>query len=79
VDLRFAPRPNDGRKHLQIAEWIAKNLPRADQILFEKENGRYWVHIGLVRPSSGAVRGEKMTFLSHKPYGNKSGQVFTFV
>jgi hypothetical protein len=79
VDLRFAPRPNDGRKHLQIAEWIAKNLPRADQILFEKENGRYWVHVGLVRPSSGAVRGEKMTFLNHNPYGNKSGQVFTFV
>ena len=65
VDLRIEAKPYDGRAHLQMAEWIARNLPRADQVIFEKdaETGRYWVHVGVVPPSGGAPRGQKFTMV----------------
>lgn len=88
VDLRIEAKPYDGRAHLQMAEWIARNLPRADQVIFEKdaETGRYWVHVGVVPPSGGAPRGQKFTMVKRGKSASRvktglSGSMngFTFV
>jgi hypothetical protein len=70
VDLRIAKKPADGRAHLQLAEWIAKNCPQADQIILESYKGRYWVHVGIAQPGNpgGAMRGQKFTMRNHKTY-----------
>jgi len=60
ADLRFGNR-TDGRLHIDRAGWIATNLPRCDQIIFEKnDTGGYWVHVGIVAPK-GAPRGQKFS------------------
>lgn len=73
VDLRITDRPSDGRAHAQMAAWIANNCPQADQIILERDNGRYWVHVGIARPNSpnASLRGQKLTFREHRLY--KSG------
>ena len=70
VDLRIPGKKTDGRAHLQLAEWIARNCPGMDQIIFENGGGpNYWVHVGVVN-QQGAVRGEKFSMVgssSSKP------------
>lgn len=84
VDLRLDGLRENGRAHMQLAEWIARNCPRADQILFEKAGTGYWVHVGIARPGSPntAPRGQKMTFRNHSPVRrglSASGQGFVMV
>lgn len=70
VDLRIPGKKTDGRAHLQLAEWIARNCPGMDQIIFENGGGpNYWVHVGVVN-QQGAVRGQKFSMVgsnSSKP------------
>jgi len=70
VDLRLPGKRGDGRAHLQLAEWIARNCPGMDQIIFENGGGpNYWVHVGVVN-QQGAVRGQKFSMVgsnSSKP------------
>lgn len=70
VDLRIPGKKTDGRAHMQLAEWIARNCPGMDQIIFENGGGpNYWVHVGVVN-QQGAVRGQKFSMVgssSSKP------------
>lgn len=44
VDIRIVGKAADQDAHYELAKWIAENCV-FDQLILEKQNGRYWVHV----------------------------------